>query len=135
MQLFPFNVFAIVALLPICVHANDNPTDPNCDIAPAVMSKFYWHNSTHNCGCDDGGCLPTGLPSPQGCGPPDKIEASFYQPTFDYNVTCIAADPGSVPAKPIPGGWYSCRSLGRHWSFEKIGGVATVTFVEPNGQC
>ncbi|KJK60709.1 hypothetical protein P875_00053080 [Aspergillus parasiticus SU-1] len=108
-----------------------------CNIPPAIITNFTWHNSTHNCGCDDGGCLPTGLHGGPGCGPPDMVEATFSQqsPTYNDTLTCGASDPGSVPARPIPGGLFNCRSLGRHFIFTANGTEGTLTYVEPNFIC
>ncbi|KAK6827027.1 hypothetical protein RU639_004562 [Aspergillus parasiticus] len=108
-----------------------------CNIPPAIITNFTWHNSTHNCGCDDGGCLPTGLHGGPGCGPPDMVEATFSQqsPTYNDTLTCGASDPGSVPARPIPGGPFNCRSLGRHFIFTANGTEGTLTYVEPNFIC
>lgn len=109
--------------------------DPDdCYIPPAIITNFSWHNSTHNCGCDDGGCLPTGLHGGPGCGPPDTVEATFSQqsPTYNDTLTCGASDPGSVPARPIPGGPFNCRSLGRHFFLAVNGTEGTLTYVEPN---
>ncbi|KAE8153786.1 hypothetical protein BDV25DRAFT_14651 [Aspergillus avenaceus] len=126
----------IAALLLITQLAAAQGTN-DCAVSPAIIIDFSWHNSTRNCGCDDGGCLPTGLPGGPGCGPPDTVQATFQQQSAYYNdsLTCGAWDPGSVPAREIPGGPFNCRSLGRRFSFGVNGTEATINYVEPNFLC
>lgn len=108
----------------------DTPTTPDCPIPPVTVTGFLWHNSTHNCGCDDGGCLPTGVHGGPGCGPPDTARATFWEPINAANTTCARADPGSVPAGTIPGEYaYSCLSLGRRWTFGVDGWIS---YTDPN---
>jgi hypothetical protein len=108
----------------------DIPTSPDCEILPVTVTGFRWHNSTHNCGCDDGGCLPTGVSGGPGCGPPDTAQATFWDPNNRYNGTCYRGDPGTVPAGIIPGaGAYSCLSLGTRWAF---GTKGWILFTDPN---
>ena len=130
-----FSVFHILlaSLISIAQLASGQGTDA-CNVPPAIITNFTWHNSTYNCGCNDGGCLPTGLHGGPSCGPPDMVEATFSQrsPTYNDTLTCGASDPGSVPARAIPGGPFNCRSLGRHFIFTVNGTEGTLTYVEPN---
>ena len=117
-----------ITLLPALTYTSSPP----CMIPPAHLTNFHWHNSTHNCGCDDRGCLPTGLHGGPGCGPPDEPQATLIEPSLRYNTNCYALDPGIVPAQVIPGGPYPCRSLGRRWYFAEDRETGMVTFIEPN---
>ncbi|KAF7595403.1 hypothetical protein BBP40_006398 [Aspergillus hancockii] len=133
MQFSTSVLFFLTTLSSITQLASGQGTD-DCEILPAIITNFSWHNSTHNCGCDDGGCLPTGLHGGPGCGPPDTVRVTFYQssPTYNDTLICGASDPGSVPARAIPGGPFNCRSLGRRFSFTVNGTEGTLSYVEPN---
>ncbi|KAK2753484.1 hypothetical protein FQN54_007874 [Arachnomyces sp. PD_36] len=113
-----------------------NPTSPDCEpLLPITITGFTWHNSTHNCGCDDPttGCPPTGFPVGPGCGPPDTAQATFDNPNTGSKTTCYRTDPGSVPADIIPSeSEHSCLSLGTRWTF---GVEGWIMFTDPNVEC
>ncbi|KAF9893337.1 hypothetical protein FE257_011769 [Aspergillus nanangensis] len=125
------------------VLAHSQTTDAACNIQPVIITNTQWHNSWLSCGCDSGTCLPTGVSGGPGCGPPDTLQVTFYQPPpSDHTLTCYANDPGSVPAQAIPGGTYNCRSGGRRFFFDVEGvqasnftGMASVVFTEPSYPC
>lgn len=108
-------------------------SDEPCYHPPVIMTDFYWQNGSHNCGCDDTGCLPPCVAPPPGCGPPDILRANIYEPEFDYNVSCVAKDPGTFPAAAIPGGPYCCDKLGTRLLFAKgYDGTGIVSFIDSN---
>ncbi|KAL4894777.1 hypothetical protein BDV59DRAFT_174944 [Aspergillus ambiguus] len=132
------NMRSVLFTLAVTIQAYVQAID--CDIQPTVVTNLAWHNSWLSCGCDSGTCLTSAVSGGPGCGPPDTLNVTFYEPTpMDDTLTCYIADPGSVPAQAIPGGTYNCRSGGRRFGFDVDGimasdfvGNASLIYTEPS---